>query len=106
MTPEQRAACLAISPDKVTYVPGSWSKRFARDMAGKAGQEEWEKVALSANQHEFLMRTVWTFRRQIADKELVKWARSEVARIQAETRRELAELQAEERQKGSHPKPR
>lgn len=36
MNEHERACCLAIEFPQVNYLPGSWSKRFSRDMGARA----------------------------------------------------------------------
>lgn len=99
MTEKERDCCLAIEFPNVNYVPGSWSKRFSRDMAAKARDVFWDQKALTERQRESLLRTMVRFRRQIPDKELVGWAKRELEAIERATRQELAELEAAERKK-------
>ena len=75
-------------------------------MATRASEPDWEQRTITPNQHYCLCRQVLHFRRQIADLAVRRWAREEKDRIDAETRQELADLEAEERQPGSHKKPR
>jgi hypothetical protein len=80
MTDDDRRAALAISPNCVTYLPGSYDKMFARAMAALAAQPD---ATLTDNQRRLLWSKVVRYRRQIPDKSLVALAK--------EHTRELAE---------------
>lgn len=99
MTERERDACLAIEFPKVNYVPGSWSKRFSRDMGARARDVFWDQKALTPRQREALIRTVVTFRRQIPNKELVGWAKRELDELERQTAAELKELEAVDKRK-------
>lgn len=58
----EKAAASALWSD-VTFLPGSWDKRFARNMA--IAEEATEL------QVEWLWRLVYRYRRQVKDKDLV-----------------------------------
>ena len=53
----------AIAPGMVTYVPGTATKRFARDMAWLA--EHNREQELTPKQRKYLFDTVHRYRRQI-----------------------------------------
>lgn len=76
MTDLERRAALALSPDKITYLPASWAKRFGRGMSAEASLPH---GALTDNQREALWSAVWRFRRQIDDIKLIqeaeRWAK-------------------------------
>lgn len=59
----EKRAIAAISPGRVTYCPGIGTKRFSRDMQGRS--------ELTDRQRLYIWKTVWGFRRQIGDAELV-----------------------------------
>lgn len=63
MTPEQRE--IAISFDKVTFLPGTWNKRFAASMSTKARYAT--EIDLTEKENEWLYRLLYTFRRQIPE---------------------------------------
>lgn len=70
MTDDEKRAALAL--EKCTYLPGSFEKRFARDMAGIArGTAE-----ITVKQRGWLWKQVHRYRRQIGDAELVRLAES------------------------------
>lgn len=60
MSPDERRVALALAT--ATMLPGSWGKRFARDMAERAADP---KAQLSARQREWLWRLCHQFRRQL-----------------------------------------
>lgn len=62
MTEHQRELALALS--RVTYPPGSCSKRFAGDMAALAGNPG-STARLTARQHRYLVDLAVRFRRQL-----------------------------------------
>jgi len=65
MTPEERSAIQILR--RCTFVPGSWDKRFVRDMAAKLDAElehEENTVNLSERQHECLVSKIHRYRRQ------------------------------------------
>jgi hypothetical protein len=64
----ESAAMRAIGPGNVTYLPGSFDKRFGRNMAALAEAEEY---ALSERQRWLLWRMVWRYRRQIGSQLLI-----------------------------------
>lgn len=68
MTELERRAAAAISPDRVTYLPATWAKRFGRGMAAEA---EHVDPLITDRQREMLWQQVYKFRRQIRDKDLV-----------------------------------
>lgn len=61
MTLEERI--IAINLDKCTYLPGSFEKRFARDMAFFAKNQPDRE--LTARQKEWLYQQLKRYRRQI-----------------------------------------
>lgn len=61
-------AIRAIEPGMVTYVVGTSTKRFARQIQGAA--------QLTDKQRAYIWAIVWKYRRQIADKTLVEHART------------------------------
>lgn len=65
-TPDDLAALSGISPANVNYCPSTPPKKFAREMR--------TATELTDGQRAYLWSIVWTFRRQIADKRLVKIA--------------------------------
>jgi hypothetical protein len=71
MTDLERRAAQAVSPDRVTYLPATWAKRFGRAMAAEASLPA---AALTDKQRDALWRQVWKFRRQIPDKNLTNEA--------------------------------
>jgi hypothetical protein len=63
MTAEQIE--IALSFNRVTFLPGSWNKRFAGTMEAIArNKPEYE---ISERGNEWLYRFVYTYRRQIPD---------------------------------------
>lgn len=68
-----RRACLAISPDRVTYLPGSWAKRFGRAMADRSQAEDFDSD-LTEKQTSCIWAQVYRYRRQIREKDLVEHA--------------------------------
>lgn len=83
-TDRDRAALRALGG--CCIMPGTASKRFARDMSPLADDQE---AQLTEKQRAFLWKLVFTFRRQIADKSLVAHAR-EVLGIAADPPKERA----------------
>lgn len=67
-TPDDLRAIEAISPSRVTYCPGIGTKRFAREIQGAK--------ELTQSQRDYVWQIVYRFRRQIADRALVKLAHS------------------------------
>lgn len=61
MTPEERDFARTLVRCKIR--PGSWDKRFARDMAGIAEQKPDKQ--LTDRQREFLLKLVVRYRKQI-----------------------------------------
>jgi len=66
VTDLDRRAIEAISPGKITYMPGIATKRFARDIQNATELTDAQRI--------FLWDVVWKFRRQIPDKMLVREA--------------------------------
>jgi len=64
MTDLERAACLALSPWNVSYLPGSIPKRIGRNLAAQASAAE---PQITDKQATMLWRQAWTYRRQISD---------------------------------------
>lgn len=60
-------AIAAIAPGWVTYIPGIGTKRFARQIQGVTELTERQRI--------YLWQIVWRFRRQIADRELIREAK-------------------------------
>ena len=60
MTDEQRDMARALG--QCSFLPGSWDKRFARDMAAMAEDPD---AALTRRQAETLMEVCHRYRRQI-----------------------------------------
>lgn len=87
MTELQRRGCLAIDPSKVTYMPGSYDKRFAQSMAQLALREDWADVELSPAQARLVWRKVVMYRRQIkrakSDPGIVKIAEDQLEQLAA-----------------------
>jgi len=72
MTGLERAACLALSPGNVSYLPGSVPKRIGRNLAAQASEAE---PRITDKQASMLWRQCWTYRRQIADGAILSEAR-------------------------------
>lgn len=72
MTGLERAACLALSPGNVSYLPGSIPKRIGRNLAAQASAAE---PQITDKQATMLWRQAWTYRRQIADGAVLSEAR-------------------------------
>lgn len=64
MTNLERAACLALDPGLVSYLPGSVPKRIGRNLAAQASADE---PQITDKQAAMLWRQCWTYRRQISD---------------------------------------
>lgn len=64
MTDLERAACLALSPGNVSYLPGSVPKRIGRNLAAQAAKDD---PQITDKQAAMLWRQCWAYRRQIAD---------------------------------------
>ncbi len=64
---EVRAACALA---RCTFVPGTGTKRFARDIAWIAGNTK----LITEGQRAYLWSAVWRFRRQIRDKDVLVMA--------------------------------
>lgn len=69
-TADDLRAMTAIAPGRVTYIPASFDKRFARDIGGH--------TALTEGQRMLLWRMVWRYRRQIVERDLVQMAKSKI----------------------------
>lgn len=52
---------------KCTFYPGSWPKRFVRDMAARAEAEDWYAVPLTPRQAAALVKVAHHYRRQLAN---------------------------------------
>jgi len=72
MTDLERAACLALSPGNVSYLPGSVPKRIGRNLAAQASEDE---PRITDKQAVMLWRQAWTYRRQIADAAVLREAK-------------------------------
>lgn len=62
MTADERKMAEAISPMRVTYIPGIGTKRFARDIAALAERDD---AQITEAQAAYLRAVVHRFRRQI-----------------------------------------
>lgn len=62
MTDEEKRMAQAVEPPHVTYVPGSPTKRFAREMAAESRKRDAE---ITESQAKYLREVVYLFRRQI-----------------------------------------
>ena len=71
MTEQEKDAALALS--KCTFLPGSFEKRFARDMASIVNGE---MPQITPKQKIYLWRLTYKFRRQINNDALVKLAKA------------------------------
>lgn len=69
MDEEEKQAAQALA--KCTYLPGSFEKRFARDMDSIARGEH---PTITAKQRVWLWKQVHRYRKQIKDKILIKLA--------------------------------
>lgn len=56
---------IAKSFDRITFLPGSWNKRFAQGVKSQAILRPGDE--LSGKQKEWMYRILYTFRRQIPD---------------------------------------
>jgi hypothetical protein len=70
----EKRACLAISPEAVSYPQASFAKRFGRNLAATA---KGDNPQITDRQRAQLWRQVWRFRRQIPDCDLVRIAEQE-----------------------------
>lgn len=70
MTELDRRAAKALRA--CVFVPGTWPKRFARDMACIADTTG----MITTKQRLALCRQCWRYRRQIADREVLAWAKA------------------------------
>jgi hypothetical protein len=61
MTIEQKEICLALG--RVTYLPGSFDKRFGNNLSGLA-QSQPEKE-LTEKQNEWMFRLLYKYRKQL-----------------------------------------
>jgi hypothetical protein len=79
LTPEQYELCQALGC--CTYLPGSWDKRFARDLSARAIDYQ-----LSEKQVEQLERMKYKYRRQLAPKlrNTLEYLEADVAAIAKE----------------------
>lgn len=64
MTDDERYACAAITPGKVSYPVASAPKRLARSLAGQAA---YPNPQITDKQAACLWRLVYRFRRQLPD---------------------------------------
>jgi len=69
ITPYDIMAIAAL--DRCTYLPGSFEKRFARDMAALYKQDN---PQITGRQRAWLWKQVYRYRRQIKDRELIAMA--------------------------------
>lgn len=60
---KQSEASIATVLSRCSFLPGSWDKRFCRDMAFIA--EHSREVELSEYQNSNLLRLAWKYRRQL-----------------------------------------
>lgn len=72
MTDLERAACLALDPWLVTYLPGSIPKRIGSNLAAQAAADE---PRITDKQATMLWLQAWTYRRQISDAAVLREAR-------------------------------
>ncbi len=63
MTPAELAAAKALSPQYISYLPGSFEKRFARFVSAEA--ESNPEGELTENQRKFLTKMAWRYRKQL-----------------------------------------
>jgi hypothetical protein len=61
LTALERAAIAALAPGAISYTPGSWDKRFARDVSSAARDPTWEPTD---NQLVQVRRVAHRYRRQ------------------------------------------
>lgn len=66
MTDDERIRALALSPGRITYLPGSPDKRFARHLVEMANSPDGE---LTSKQREYMARLEQRYRKQLAQKE-------------------------------------
>ncbi len=71
MTDEERAIARALHPSRVSYVPGTTTKRFARDIADTANKRD---AAITTAQRQYLLTLCVRMRRQVPP-EVVELAR-------------------------------
>jgi hypothetical protein len=69
----------ALSPDRVTYQPGSSAKRFARTLNHDLKHRE--TLGMTDRQRAYMAGLAWTYRRQIAE-ELVPVGSSSIEEIE------------------------
>lgn len=63
MTRHEREVARALG--RCSFLPGSWEKRFAQDMADRADAAAAERTAISGRQALCLERLAWKFRNQM-----------------------------------------
>ena len=76
-TPLERRAMLAISPGLVTYLPGSFDKKFAREMSEEA-EFHGDNATLTVRQAWWLWQHVYRYRRQIHARDLLAEAAKQI----------------------------
>lgn len=62
MTQDERWLALSLEPGRITYLPASWDKRFARSLAEKARDPD---ALLSERQREQMRRMAHRYRGQL-----------------------------------------
>lgn len=77
ITPYEIMAIAAL--DRCTYLPGSFEKRFARDMAALHKQAD---PQITARQRAWLWKQVYRYRRQIKDAALIAFAQEMIAEVE------------------------
>lgn len=87
MTALEQDAARALG--KCTYLPGSFEKRFARDMASHASSES---PQITERQRAWLWKQVYRYRKQIKDKDLIEQAARETGAAQARGARRKSEI--------------
>lgn len=68
MTKTEQQIALMLSPEHVTYLPGSWAKRFARALAYQAKNDE---PCITEKQAEWLRNLAHKYRRQVPNAKLL-----------------------------------
>jgi hypothetical protein len=93
MTDEERRAAAALDPGRVTYLPGSFAKRFQRNLALIASQAG--ECRITDKQAFLLWSNVWKYRRQVRDKTLVALATRQAAAAEAAVRERAHALETQ-----------
>jgi hypothetical protein len=70
MSHQEREAAAWLG--RCTYLPGSFDKRFGRDMAARAERKD---AQITEGQAAQIWRQVWRYRRQIGDSQLIDMAK-------------------------------